>query len=146
MAVLRNTPYASFNFRVEIDGEEEAGFSEISGISAETNVIEYRDGTDKGNAVRKLPGLTKSGSVTLKRGIIGSLFFARWQRETSQGQAGFRKTVRITLLSEDQQVAAMTWILASAWPQSYAAGPLRAGTSEIAMEQLVLVCDDIEIG
>jgi phage tail-like protein len=144
MAVMRETPYSSYNFRLEIDGEESAAFSEVSGISAEMDVIHYRSGTDRSSTPQKLPGLVKIGSVTLKRGIAGSLFFSRWHREASQGQAGFKRTVRIVLMSEDRQIEAMEWILRNAWPQSYAAGPLLAATSHIAMEQLVLVCDDIE--
>jgi phage tail-like protein len=145
MAVQRDTPYSSYNFRVEIDGETAAAFSEVSAISADTDVILYRDGSDRSNAARKLPGLMKTGNVTLKRGVMGSLFFSRWQRETAQGQAGFRRTVRIVLLSEDQNDV-MIWILSNAWPKSFAAGPLLAKSSEIAMEELVLVCEDIVVG
>jgi len=37
-------PYRSFNFAVEIDAIMVAGFSEVSGLTAETEVIEYRTG------------------------------------------------------------------------------------------------------
>lgn len=53
-----NDPYRAFNFLVEMDGLTAAGFSECSGLSTETDVIEYREGGDRGG-VRKLPGLAK---------------------------------------------------------------------------------------
>jgi phage tail-like protein len=64
----RNDPYRSFNFRVDIDGLESAAFSEVSGLTAEGDSVDYREGTDATNTVRKLIGLRKFGTLTLKRG------------------------------------------------------------------------------
>jgi phage tail-like protein len=64
----RADPYVGFNFVVEIDGIQLAGFSECSGLSAETAVIEYREGNEPARA-RKLPGLTKYTEIVLKRGL-----------------------------------------------------------------------------
>ena len=55
----RPDPYANFNFLVEIDGIAKAAFEEVSGLSAEVDVIEYREGSDKAGTVRKLPGLIR---------------------------------------------------------------------------------------
>ena len=54
----RNDPYAQFNFIVELDGLEVAGFTEVSGLATESDVIEYREGSEEAT-VRKLPGLRK---------------------------------------------------------------------------------------
>ena len=43
---VRNDPYKNFNFRVEIDGIAQAGFSECTGLRVEIDVIEYREGGD----------------------------------------------------------------------------------------------------
>ena len=72
MAVLRERPYGQFNFLVDLgtgstDGPD-AGFSECSEISMSVDVIEYRNGNEKENAVRKITGLTRVPDVTLKRG------------------------------------------------------------------------------
>ena len=54
----RNTdPFTSFNFVVEIDGIVKAGFSEVTGLNRETNVIDYREGADN-LSVRKISGLS----------------------------------------------------------------------------------------
>ena len=64
-----NYPYRVFRYQVEIDGISRAGFSEVSGMSASTDAVEYREGDDLRNTPRKLAGLTKFGNVTLRWGV-----------------------------------------------------------------------------
>lgn len=64
----RIDPYAGFNFLVEIDGITRAAFSECSGLSTDTDPIEYRDGSED-ITVRKIPGLKKFANISLKRGM-----------------------------------------------------------------------------
>src|SRR5919106_1930800 len=97
MAVLRELPYAQFNFLVDLgtgqtDGPE-AGFQECSGISMMVDVIEYRNGNDKENNPRKITGLTKVSDVTLKRGIIGSLTLYNWINQIRNGDQAALRTV-----------------------------------------------------
>ena len=37
-------PHGKFRYKVEIDGLEAGGFSEVSGFDASIDVIEYREG------------------------------------------------------------------------------------------------------
>ena len=67
----RNDPYSAFNFLVEIDNIAVAGFSECTGLTTETDPIEYRNGDDD-ITVRKLPGLKKFTNINLKRGYTES--------------------------------------------------------------------------
>src|SRR5258705_5039966 len=76
---VRNDPYKVFNFIVEIDGIAAAGFSECSGLSTATDIIEYREGNERGGA-RKLPGLTKFANIVLKRGLTRSLGPWNWRK------------------------------------------------------------------
>ena len=89
MAVLRERPYAQFNFLVDLGtgntAGPEAGFQECSEIGMTVDVIEYRNGNEKENNVRKLPGLTRVSDVTLKRGIIGSLELYDWLDQIRNG-------------------------------------------------------------
>src|SRR3546814_3541791 len=68
----RNDPYSGFNFLIEITdvypkgSDIVAGFSEVSGLDTETDLIEYRNGNEE-ITVRKLPGLRKFTHITLKR-------------------------------------------------------------------------------
>ena len=54
MATQRVDPYKGFRFRVEIDGIQQAGFQECTGLGSHVDVSEYREGGDP-NTVRKLP-------------------------------------------------------------------------------------------
>ena len=66
----RIDPYLAGNFLVEIDGVTTASFTEVSGLEASIDVIDYRNGDSKLDSVQKLPGLNKFTNVTLKRGMV----------------------------------------------------------------------------
>jgi len=143
MAVLRENPYGEFNFLVDLgtgatDGPE-AGFQEVSGLGQEVEVIEYRNGNDKVNSVRKLTGLTKVPDVTLKRGIIGSLALYQWLKD------GSARTVRIELQNEDRSATVMSWTLVRARPVKHVSGPFNAKGCDVAMEELTLAYERLEI-
>jgi phage tail-like protein len=149
MAVLRDQPYCAFNFLVtcdRFDGGDaaKAGFQEVSGIGMEVDALDYRNGNDKSNAVRKVPGLTRVTNVTLKRGVTGNPDFYNWIAAVRDGQNA-RSDVVIELLDEAHQPV-MRWKLHNAWPVKYAAPTLNApGGQEIAIEELVLTGERLEV-
>jgi phage tail-like protein len=149
MAVLRDRPYNQFNFLVDLGdgdtGSVEAGFAECSPIGLEVEVVEYRNGNEKSNAVRKITGLQKVGDVTLKRGLIGSLNLYRWIDAIRNGDENALRTVVIQLQSEDHTEIVMTWTLLGARIVKYAAGPLNAKGTDIAIEELTLAYERLEI-
>ena len=65
--MARNDPLRNFSFRVEIDQITQAFFSEAAIGETTNEPIDYREGIDPTH-VRKLPGLTKYGNITLKWG------------------------------------------------------------------------------
>jgi phage tail-like protein len=149
MAVLRDRPYAQFNFLVDLgtgqtDGPE-AGFQECSPITTSVDVIEYRNGNEKENQVRKITGLNRVADVTLRRGIIGSLNLYQWLDQIRNGdQAGLR-TVVIHLQNEDHTAIVMTWKLLRARIVKHTSGPLNAKGTDIAMEELTLAYERLEL-
>jgi phage tail-like protein len=149
MAVLRERPYAQFNFRVDLgtgntDGPE-AGFQECSQIGMSVDVIEYRNGNEKENNVRKLTGLTHVNDVTLKRGIIGSLNLYQWLDQIRNGDPAGYRTVVIQLQSEDHTATVMTWKLLRARIVKHTSGPLNAKGTDVAMEELTLAYERLEL-
>jgi phage tail-like protein len=149
MAVLRDDPYAQFNFLVDMgagdtDGPE-AGFQECGPISMGVDVIEYRNGNDKSNQPRKLTGLQKVGDVTLKRGIIGSLHLYQWLDQIRNGDQAAARTVVIRLQNEDHSAIVMTWKLLGARIVKHTSGPLNARGTDVAMEELTLAYERLEI-
>jgi phage tail-like protein len=149
MAVVRNEPYGNFNFLVDLgDGENQgplAGFSEVVLPEAEIEVIEYRTGNVKESGVSKLPGRVRYGNVVLKRGIIGALNFYQWWNDVRNGNVGARRTVTIQLLNEDRSEVVMTWKLARAWPAKYTGPHLKGKGNDVAIEELELAFERMEI-
>lgn len=153
MAVPRSTPYNAFNFRVTVDrfgdaGSFTAGFQEVSGLGNEITIAEYRNGNEPENHVRKIPGMNKSTDVTLKRGVIGSLNIFTWIKETREGTLiqEPRPTVKIELMNEAHTEPVMTWLLTNAVPMKYTGPTLNAkGGTDVAMEELVLACEKIDV-
>jgi hypothetical protein len=71
-------PFKNFRYKVEFNGTEAAGFSEVSGADISVDVIEYREGNEVRTTPRKLAGLTKYGNITLKWGVVGSMEMMEW--------------------------------------------------------------------
>ena len=149
MASSRENPYSNFNFIVLVNGQEAAAFSEVSGLDSENTPIEYREGADATNSMRKLPGIEKYSNVSLKRGIAGSLALWEWRKEVRDSTSTFppRKEVTIKLLNEkgDRNAPAMTFKLRNAWPTKITGPSLNAKGNDIAIEQLDLVHERLDI-
>ena len=149
MATKRDRPWGRFNFLVDLgDGNTDgpdAGFQECSPIAMEVAVAEYRNGNDRENAPRKITGLTKVPDVTLKRGVIGSLGLYNWLDQIRSGDQNALRTVTIQLQSEDHTQAVLTWKLLRARIVKYAAGPLDARGGDVAMEELTLAYERLEM-
>ena len=150
MASPRERPYVQFNFLVDLgtgnaDGPD-AGFQEISGIGMEVTVAEYRNGNERENSVRKITGLNKASDVTLKRGVIGSLSLYTWLDLIRNGdQKNALKNVVIHLQNEDHTAIVQTWILKRARIIKHTSGPLNAKGTDVAMEELVLAYERLEM-
>ena len=151
MAVLRERPYAQFNFIVDlgIDGSDptkpDGGFQECSNVGMEVTVAEYRNGNEQINSVKKLTGLNKATDVTLKRGVIGSQNLYNWLHKIRQGDESQLKNVTITLLSEDRTTQVQVWRLINARIIKYVSGPFNAKGTEVAMEELTLSFETLEM-
>jgi phage tail-like protein len=143
---VRDDPYGAFNFLVDLgDGADgaAAGFAEVTGLSTEITYAEYRNGNDKVSNVRRIPTLSKSGDVTLKRGLIGDQRLFDWLQAVRDGSPQPR-TVTISLLDESRQVVA-SWRLTNAQPKKWVGPTLVAkGGGEVAMEELHLIADRID--
>jgi phage tail-like protein len=148
MAVLRDRPYAQFNFLVDLgtgdtDGPR-AGFQECSQIGMSVETIEYRNGNEKANEVRKLTGLARYPDVTLRRGIIGSLDLYEWLEQIRNGDSGALRNVTIQLLNEEREVV-QTWRLRNARIVKHVSGPLNAQGCDVAIEELTLAYERLEL-
>src|SRR5580704_9707725 len=83
----RVDPFRSFNFRVEFDQLTVGSFRECSGLTADGNSIDYREGTDKPRSVRKLVGLQTYSNITLKKGYTTNTELWDWYKNIVNGVA-----------------------------------------------------------
>lgn len=143
MAVQRDTPYLGFNFTLDLGTGVAAGFTEVSGLSHELDLVEYREGADRRNTPRLLVGLHRVGEITLRRGLAGNLELYQWLRDALAGNAPRRNLV-LNLLAEDRSPV-MSWKLVNALPMKLTHGPLLAADSEVAIEELVIAPEALEI-
>ena len=138
----RKDPFAQFNFIVEIEGDQTAGFTEVSGINAESDIIEYREGNEPPR-VRKIPALFKFGNITLKRGYTLDRKLWDWRKTTLDGQTE-RRSGAIILLDENREPK-LRWEFFEAWVSKYEGPALNATANEAAVESIELVAEKVEL-
>ncbi len=138
----RRDPFAGFNFLVEVDGITRAAFSECSGLSTDTDPIEYRDGSED-ITVRKIPGLKKFANLSLKRGMTKDLEIWNWRKTVLDG-ATERKSGSIVLLNEAREPA-LRWNFREGWPTKWEGPTLNATGNEAAVETLEIAHEGLEL-
>jgi phage tail-like protein len=139
----RDDPYQHYNFLVEIDGVQRAGFSEVGGLNTETDVIDYREGSDLNLNVRKLTGLRKYTAVSLKRGYTQNTELWLWRKDIINGIVK-RRTIDIVLRSEDQQEV-LRWRVKEGFISKWTGPVLNAKTNEVAIEEIEIQNEGIEL-
>ena len=149
MAIQRDRPYVQFNFLVDLgtgntDGVQ-AGFQECSNIGMEVTVAEYRNGNERENSVRKITGLNKATDVTMKRGVIGSLDLYSWLNDIRNGNQNARRTIRVHLQNEDHTAIVQTWSLKNAFISKHVSGPFNGKGTDVAMEELTIAYERLEM-
>lgn len=139
----RDDPYQQFNFLVEIDGITRAGFTECSGLTTDTDVIDYREGNDATMNVRKLSGLRKYTNITLKRGYTQDTGFWEWRKKIINGEMD-RRSASVILMDEERNEV-LRWNIREAWISKWDSGPFNAKTSDVAIETIELVHEGLEL-
>jgi len=134
MARIPKDPYVGFNFIVEIQGIISAGFTDVSGLSIETDVETIREG-GVNDYEHKLPKGTKYTDITLKRGLV-DLELWEWYKRTIYGIIE-RKNCTISLRDFSGNTV-FSWQFHEAFPIKWEGPKLSAASSTIASETLVL--------
>ena len=123
-------PLTKMNFLVTVDGVSgTAAFSEVTGVEATVDVIEFRQGNANSLAPVKIPGLVKHGNVTLKMGYtLDSAFNGGAPQTLATAITGTR-----------------VWVLTNAWVTKYNAPDLDAKTSDVAIESVEIAYEELVI-
>jgi phage tail-like protein len=133
----RVDPYRTFNFRLEIDGLTVGSFRECSGLAADGNSVDYREGTDIPRSVRKLIGLQTYSNITLKRGYTTNTELWGWYKTIVNGIADRRNGS--VILMDEQRKDVMRWSIENMWIKKIEAPTFNATANEVAVESVELV-------
>jgi phage tail-like protein len=139
-----NDALTAARFSITIDGYEIASFSELSGISTEVEAVDFLESSDKEVVFKKLPGKRKPPHVVLKRGKNSSMELWAWHEAVLMGDiVAARKSCSLVMYNYDGKPVAR-YHLEHAWPAKLEIGALKAGASEVLMETVTIVCENIQ--
>jgi phage tail-like protein len=139
--MAKQDPFKNYRFRLEIDGIQQAGFSECSGLSSEVQVIEYREGGES-TQVRKLPGMAKYSDISLKWGMTDSRELYDWHLSAIKGEVQ-RKNGSVVIM-DDLGQEKMRWNFFNAWPSKYNIPDLNAKGNEVAIASMTVACERLQ--
>ena len=141
-------PYLAFPYFVELTTSDRStalgGFWHVRGLppSSSATTADYAEG--QGLLPVKLPGILKVTDVTLKRGVVDSSQLWNWLNSVRSGSATVPRTLHLTLRDETRQ-AVTQWTLHSATPKHWGGPTLSATGDDVAIEELILSAESIEI-
>jgi phage tail-like protein len=136
-------PMPKFRFSVDLgDQLTNIAFQEVSGLEAETQIIEYRKSNSPLFSTEKMPGIAKYGNVIMKRGIfVNDNIFWNWRNEIAMNVIK-RRTVTIRLLDENGN-ATMQWQLLNAWPTKISSTDLKSDANEVAVDTIEITHEQL---
>jgi phage tail-like protein len=135
---------AGYHFSIEIDGVAIAQFQEVSGISSEVDVIELKENTKDGKyVIHKLPGNRKPPSITLKRAKNSSKDLWDWHEKIFQGKVKEARKNGSVVLYDYEHAEVGRYNFLNAWPSKVTMSSLKAGSNEILMEEVTIVCEEL---
>lgn len=136
-------PLPVFHFAVDWGGSR-VGFTEVTGLTQENQVIEYRDGSFPEYSSVKMPGIRRFNNIVLRRGIVkADNEFFQWI-STIQLNTVERRDVIISLLNESH-APVMVWKAHNAFPVKVEGPQLKASGNEVAIESIELAHEGLEL-
>lgn len=133
---MRIDPFRGFNFRVELDNLAVASFSEVSGLTADGDPVDYREGRDPVNNVRKLQGLRKYMPLVFRKGYTQDDTLWQWYLHIAQG-VDERRNGSVILMNE-AHVDVLCWNFINAWINKIEGPALNATGNQVAIESMEL--------
>ena len=137
-------PLPKFHFEIEWGGTK-IGFTEVTGLDKQVEVIEYREGQSRSFSKEKQPGLQKYSNITMKRGTFeGKTDFYDWLKEVDMLGKTKRRDITIKLLNE-QHAPVFTWKALNAFPIKVQASDLKADGNEVAIETIEIAHEGLRL-
>lgn len=136
-------PLPKFHFQIDWGGTR-LGFTEVSGLTVETDMIEYREGNMPEYFKRNMPGMQKLSKITMKRGTFkGDNDFYKWWNTVALNTIE-RRDLTIKLLNEKHEPV-VTWNVKRAWPTKVQSSDLKSDGNEVAIETIEIAHEGFTI-
>jgi phage tail-like protein len=125
------------SFALEIESVEVARFTGCSGLTINTNVVEFKETLATGEIVtRKRPGQTTYEDIVLKRGFSKSTAVTDWHKQVRDGLIERHNGSIVIYDSTGAEVD--RWNFEAGWPSKWSASDLDAGTDDVMIEELTI--------
>ena len=122
-----------------------AGFGELSGLQAQTEVFEYKEGGLNTHA-HKLPGRTTYSNVTLKWGSTDDYTLWDWYHSVITAPAMRDLKKPVSIIQFDGQLSELRrWNLHDAYPIKWVGPSFNSSSSQVGIETLELAFADFEM-
>jgi phage tail-like protein len=140
---MADYPVPKFHFQVEWGGTN-IGFTEVSGLDVETEMIEYRHGASPEYHKTRMPGMQKFSNITMKRGTFASdNQFYDWWNSVALNTIE-RRDLTISLLNESHEPV-VVWKVKNAWPSKVQSTDLKSDGNEVAIETIEIIHEGLTI-
>ncbi len=138
----------TFRFRVNVQTIASSAINQawarVSGVVSESEPMEFMHGSDA--FVRKAPGRSTFGDVTMERVYEGIDALYRWRRAIETGwdpqRGDFRRDITVEMLDRALNPVRKL-ILRGAWPIRWEMPELDASSTSPAMEKITLCVEEV---
>ncbi len=136
-----------FYIELKLEGSQDpvdAYFMECKGFKRTQDVVQVCEVTPQkwgkaqsGQVVHtKVPGNVKTNNIVLRRGMTSSITFWKWFEAVQEGNwAQQRRDGSLTIYDQAGNLQAL-FQFQGAWPTSYIASDLSAGSNEVEIEEM----------
>ena len=144
-------PFTAFNFAVEIEVPGvttlacSGAFAECDGLEMTMDVKTIREGGNNTQQLR-LTGAVNYGTLTLKRGMTANFDLWKWFATLYEpGKGGVRGTTKVAVFAADGQTERVRFVLTGCLPVKLKAPPLNAKDGMVAIEELQVAYETLQL-
>lgn len=145
--MARDDPYTGFRFVVQIIGAPGpiGGFSEVTGLQAETETEDFREG-GVNDFVRKIIKFTKYPNLVLKRGITENETLSKWHQDVIAGKILMADIAIVLNDVQIQRNKTWRWEFSKAFPVKWSGSDLNATGNSMFIESVEFAHHGMKVG
>jgi phage tail-like protein len=129
---------------VKFGNKLQGAFRECTVVTAEHEPAEYKFADEKGNpGYYAIPGRTKFGRLTLKRGLTDDMSAWKWRKEVEDGNVQSARTNGSVLVLDQNGSPMAEFNFENVWPLKVSGPAPNANSSDLATEEVELICERI---